>query len=117
MFGVGKVLDGVDGTAFFAPLAEGEAMPNSYEPFLEAFGPALRRQWGVSYTPREVVGYVVALVDKAPKEDLRIPEGPAAETSTSSTHVAAPAPTRRRCCDEFPIISRARASAPSPARG
>ena len=72
-------LDRVDRTAFFARFSEGEAVPYFYEPFLEAFDPALRKQLGVWYTPTEVVRYMVARVDKALNEDLGIPEGLAAE--------------------------------------
>ena len=72
-------LDRVDRAAFFARFAEGEAVPYFYEPFLQAFDPALRKQLGVWYTPREVVRYMVARVDKALKDDLDIPEGLAAE--------------------------------------
>ena len=72
-------LDRVDRAAFFARFAEGEAVPYFYEPFLQAFDPALRKQLGVWYTPREVVRYMVARVDKALKDDLDIPDGLAAE--------------------------------------
>ncbi|MCY3731210.1 MAG: N-6 DNA methylase, partial [Rhodospirillaceae bacterium] len=72
-------LDRVDRTAFFARFAEGEAVPYFYEPFLEAFDPALRKQLGVWYTPAEVVRYMVARVDKALKDDLGIADGLAAE--------------------------------------
>ena len=80
-------LDRVDRTAFFARFAESlsptgsgsEAVPYFYEPFLQAFDPALRKQLGVWYTPREVVRYMVARVDKALKHDLGIAEGLAAE--------------------------------------
>ena len=72
-------LDRVDRAAFFARFSEGEAVPYFYEPFLEAFDPALRKQLGVWYTPPEVVRYMVARVDKALKDDLGIPEGLAAE--------------------------------------
>ena len=72
-------LDRVDRPAFFARFAEGEAVPYFYEPFLEAFDPALRKQLGVWYTPAEVVRYMVARVDRALKDDLDIPEGLAAE--------------------------------------
>ena len=72
-------LDRVDRTAFFARFAEGEAVPYFYEPFLEAFDPALRKQLGVWYTPTEVVRYMVARVDKALKDDLDIADGLAAE--------------------------------------
>ncbi|MDE0385732.1 MAG: N-6 DNA methylase [Defluviicoccus sp.] len=72
-------LDRVDRGAFFARFDEGEAVPYFYEPFLQEFDPALRKQLGVWYTPREVVRYMVARVDKALKDDLAIPEGLAAD--------------------------------------
>ena len=72
-------LDRVDRAAFFARFAEGEAVPYFYEPFLQAFDPALRKQLGVWYTPWEIVRYMVARVDKALKDDLGIPDGLAAE--------------------------------------
>ena len=72
-------LDRVDREAFFSRFNEGEAVPYFYEPFLEAFDPALRKQLGVWYTPGEVVRYMVARVDRALKDDLDIPEGLAAE--------------------------------------
>ena len=72
-------LDRVDREAFFTRFAEGEAVPYFYEPFLEAFDPALRKQLGVWYTPNEVVRYMVARVDKALKDDLDISDGLAAE--------------------------------------
>ena len=43
-------LDRVDRDAFFDRFNEGEAVPYFYEPFLEAFDPALRKQLGVWYT-------------------------------------------------------------------
>ena len=72
-------LDRVDRATFFSRFDEGEAVQYFYEPFLEAFDPALRKQLGVWYTPTEVVRYMVARVDKALKDDLGIPEGLAAE--------------------------------------
>ena len=72
-------LDRVDRPAFFARFNEGEAVPYFYEPFLEAFDPALRKQLGVWYTPTEVVRYMVARVDKALQDDLGIADGLAAE--------------------------------------
>ena len=72
-------LDRVDREAFFARFNEGEAVPYFYEPFLEAFDPALRKQLGVWYTPAEVVQYMVARVDRALKHDLGIEDGLAAE--------------------------------------
>ena len=44
-------LDRVDQGAFFAKFNEGEAVPYFYEPFLQEFDPALRKQLGVWYTP------------------------------------------------------------------
>ena len=49
-----------------------------YEPFLEAYDPELRKQLGVWYTPREVVRYMVARVDKVLREELAIADGLAA---------------------------------------
>ena len=72
-------LDRVDRAAFFTKFNEGEAVPYFYEPFLEAFDPALRKQLGVWYTPNEVVRYMVARVDRALKDDLGIAEGLAAD--------------------------------------
>ena len=78
-------LDRVDQPAFFDRFNTGEgagqdpAVPYFYEPFLEAFDPALRKQLGVWYTPSEVVRYMVARVDRALKDDLGIPDGLAAE--------------------------------------
>ena len=72
-------LDRVDREAFFARFNEGEAVPYFYEPFLEAFDPALRKQLGVWYTPTEVVRYMVARVDRALKDDLGIQDGLAAD--------------------------------------
>ena len=72
-------LDQVDRDAFLARFNEGEAVPYFYEPFLEEFDPALRKQLGVWYTPTEVVRYMVARVDRALKDDLDIEDGLAAE--------------------------------------
>ena len=74
-----SALDRVDRNAFFAKFNEGEAVPYFYEPFLQAFDPALRKQLGVWYTPAEVVRYMVARVDRALKDDLGIADGLAAE--------------------------------------
>ena len=72
-------LDRVDRATFFSRFDEGEAVQYFYEPFLEAFDPALRKELGVWYTPTEVVRYMVARVDRALKDDLDIPDGLAAE--------------------------------------
>ena len=71
-------LDRVDRGAFFDRFSEGEAVQYFYEPFLQAFDPALRKQLGVWYTPIEVVRYMVARVDRALKDDLGIADGLAA---------------------------------------
>ena len=72
-------LDRVDQIAFFNRFNEGEAVPYFYQPFLQAFDPALRKQLGVWYTPTEVVRYMVARVDRALRDDLGIAEGLAAD--------------------------------------
>ena len=72
-------LDRVDEGAFFNKFNEGEVVPYFYEPFLEAFDPALRKRLGVWYTPNEIVRYMVGRVDKALKDDLDIADGLAAE--------------------------------------
>ena len=72
-------LNRVDCEIFFARFKQGEAVTYFYEPFLEAFDPALRKQLGVWYTPAEVVRYMVARVDKALREDLDIADGLAAD--------------------------------------
>ena len=73
-----QALDRVDRTAFFTRFNASDAVPYFYEPFLEAFDPALRKQLGVWYTPAEVVRYMVARVDRALKADLGIADGLAA---------------------------------------
>ena len=72
-------LDRVDRPAFFARFQEGLAVPYFYEPFLEAFDTELRKEFGVWYTPVEVVRYIVARVDRALKDDLGVTEGLAAD--------------------------------------
>ena len=72
-------LDRVDRRAFFERFDQEEAVAYFYEPFLEAFDPQLRKQLGVWYTPREIVQYMVARVDRALKDDLGIADGLAAE--------------------------------------
>ena len=72
-------LERVDREAFLTSFSEGEAVQYFYEPFLEAFDPELRKQLGVWYTPREIVRYMVARVDRALRDDLGIPKGLADE--------------------------------------
>ena len=75
----GAALNRVDRPTFFKSFNQGEAVPYFYEPFLKAFDPQLRKQLGVWYTPREVVQYMVARVDRALKDDLGIPDGLASD--------------------------------------
>lgn len=65
----------VDRSAFFDRFNLGKAVPYFYEPFLEAFDPALRRQLGVWYTPPEIVRYMVGRVDQSLKDELSIADG------------------------------------------
>ena len=69
----------VERDAFFDKFDEGETVQYFYEPFLEEFDPALRKQLGVWYTPAEVVRYMVARVDRALKDDFGIADGLAAD--------------------------------------
>ncbi|MCW3096969.1 MAG: adenine specific methyltransferase [Chthonomonadaceae bacterium] len=71
----GDALNRVDREAFFTRFAAENAVQYFYEPFLEAFDPELRKDLGVWYTPREIVRYQVARVDKALREDLNIAAG------------------------------------------
>ncbi|MCY3922330.1 MAG: N-6 DNA methylase, partial [Chloroflexi bacterium] len=72
-------LERVDRETFLTRFSEGEAVQYFYEPFLEAFDPDLRKQLGVWYTPREIVRYMVARVDRALRDDLGIARGLADE--------------------------------------
>ena len=72
-------LERVDSETFLAHFEQDEAVQYFYEPFLEAFDPELRKQLGVWYTPREVVQYMVARVDRALRDDLGIVDGLADE--------------------------------------
>ena len=65
----------VDEAAFFKSFDEDNAVQYFYEPFLEAFDPALRKDLGVWYTPEEIVAYQVARVDTVLREELDIPDG------------------------------------------
>ncbi|MEA5076171.1 MAG: type ISP restriction/modification enzyme [Coriobacteriia bacterium] len=70
-----EVLWRIDRAAFFEKFEEHHAVQYFYEPFLEAFDPALRKELGVWYTPDEVVKYMVARVDWALREELGIADG------------------------------------------
>ncbi|MFL6465293.1 MAG: N-6 DNA methylase, partial [Bryobacteraceae bacterium] len=71
----GDTLNRVDRPAFFRTFQETDAVQYFYEPFLEAFDPDLRKQLGVWYTPREIVQYMVARVDRTLREKLGLPDG------------------------------------------
>lgn len=81
-------LNRVDRAAFFRRFAAEHAIQYFYEPFLQAFDPELRKDLGVWYTPREVVRYMVARVDRVLREELGRPEG----LADPSVHVLDP------CC-------------------
>lgn len=68
-------LNRVDRAAFFDRFQEEHAVQYFYEPFLEAFDPALRKELGVWYTPPEVVRYMVERVDQVLREELEIGDG------------------------------------------
>ncbi|MCX6907465.1 MAG: N-6 DNA methylase, partial [Verrucomicrobia bacterium] len=69
------VLSRVDREAFFKKFTTGHEIQYFYEPFLEAFDPALRKEFGVWYTPIEVVQYQVARVDTVLRDELGIADG------------------------------------------
>ncbi|GAA5440563.1 hypothetical protein Dcae01_02078 [Deinococcus caeni] len=59
----------------FTQKFQGDAVQYFYEPFLAAYDPELRKQFGVWYTPTEVVQYMVERVDTALREGLNLPLG------------------------------------------
>ncbi|MFT6670512.1 MAG: SAM-dependent methyltransferase [Afipia broomeae] len=75
----GHTLNRIDAAEFLKRFDDGEAVQYFYEPFLKAFDPKLRKQFGVWYTPAEVVDYMVARVDYALREELGIADGLADE--------------------------------------
>ena len=75
----GDTLNRIEAAEFLQRFEEGQAVQYFYEPFLEAFDPRLRKQFGVWYTPGEVVDYMVARVDRALKDELGIADGLADE--------------------------------------
>ncbi|WP_222943133.1 type ISP restriction/modification enzyme [Sphingopyxis sp. OPL5] len=75
----GNTLNRIDAAEFLKRFDQGEAVQYFYEPFLEAFDPKLRKQFGVWYTPAEIVDYMVARVDRALKDELEITDGLADE--------------------------------------
>ena len=71
----GEILNRVDRDTFFQSFEEGTAVQYFYEPFLEAYDPALRKELGVWYTPREIVRYMVERVDTVLRTELNLPSG------------------------------------------
>jgi hypothetical protein len=71
----GEILNRVERAAFFQSFEEGTAVQYFYEPFLEAYDPKLRKQFGVWYTPREIVRYMVERVDTVLRTELNLPSG------------------------------------------
>ena len=68
-------LERVEREAFFARFDEADAVRYFYEPFLAAFDPALRKDMGVWYTPREIVRYMVERVDRVLRDELGLADG------------------------------------------
>jgi hypothetical protein len=71
----GATLNRVDRFAFFQRFQLAEAVQYFYEPFLEAFDPQLREDFGVWYTPPEIAKYMVERVDRSLRDDLGIVDG------------------------------------------
>ncbi len=69
------MLNRVDRAAFREAFEEHHAVQYFYEPFLEAYDPALRKQLGVWYTPPEIVTYMVERVDSVLRSELGIADG------------------------------------------
>jgi hypothetical protein len=65
----------VDRQSFFARYDMGEAVQYFYEPFLAEFDPELRKDFGVWYTPPEIVRYMVGSVDRSLRENFGLPDG------------------------------------------
>lgn len=65
----------VDRHSFFARYDMGEAVQYFYEPFLAEFDPELRKDFGVWYTPPEIVRYMVGSVDRALRENFHLADG------------------------------------------
>jgi len=69
------VLNRVDRGEFFKRFQDEHAVQYFYEPFLEAYDPELRKELGVWFTPREIVKYQVARVDRVLREELDLADG------------------------------------------
>lgn len=75
-----ETLNHVQAEQFFQKFEQERAVQYFYEPFLEAYDPELRKQFGVWYTPPEVVRYMVERVDRALRDELGLPLGLADES-------------------------------------
>jgi hypothetical protein len=71
----GAALNRVDRASFFSRFDEGQAVQYFYEPFLEAFDPELCEDFGVWYTPPEVVKYMVSRIDTILRDELGRTDG------------------------------------------
>jgi hypothetical protein len=71
----GDVLNRIDRASFFEAFEEPHAVQYFYEPFLEEYDPALRKQLGVWYTPPEIVTYMVERVDSVLRSEFNIADG------------------------------------------
>jgi hypothetical protein len=69
------VLARVDRDRFFDRFEQGKAVQYFYEPFLEHFDKRLREQFGVWYTPTEVVSYMVERIDQTLRSEFGIEKG------------------------------------------
>lgn len=65
----------VDRERFFQRFEEASAVQYFYEPFLEHFDEALREEFGVWYTPAEVVDYMVERIDQILRSEFEIEAG------------------------------------------
>ncbi|MBN1918781.1 MAG: N-6 DNA methylase [Verrucomicrobia bacterium] len=75
----GLVLNRVDRNEFFARFDEEHAVQYFYEPFLKAYDAELRKEYGVWYTPPEIVTYQVERIDRVLRDELGLPDGLADE--------------------------------------
>lgn len=71
----GDALNRVIKDEFFKKFESTRSVQYFYEPFLEAFDPALRKELGVWYTPEEIVRYQVARVDEVLRSELGLADG------------------------------------------
>lgn len=69
------LLNRVEHRELFPRFEDEAAITLFYEPFLEAYDPVLREEYGVWYTPRPLVKYMVERVDTVLREDLGRPLG------------------------------------------